>query len=85
VDDVYLPLLLARGTLIETLSAYFHHGASMEAAARALFVHANTVRYRLKQVSELTGYSPSTPRHAFTLEIALVLGRQSGRAEPSAL
>jgi DNA-binding PucR family transcriptional regulator len=85
VDDVYLPLLQARGTLIETLSAYFHHGSSMEATARALFVHANTVRYRLKQVSELTGYSPSTPRHAFTLEIALVLGRQSGRAEPSAL
>ncbi|MFC6286779.1 PucR family transcriptional regulator [Nocardioides sp. GCM10027113] len=85
VDDVYLPLLAARGTLIETLTAYFHHGASIEATARALFVHANTVRYRLKQVSELTGWSPSDARHAFTLEIALVLGRQSGRAEPSSL
>ncbi len=46
-----------------------------------LFCHANTVRYRLKQVSELTGLDPRDPRDAFTLEIALVLGRQSGRDE----
>jgi DNA-binding PucR family transcriptional regulator len=85
VEGIYLPLVRARGTLIETLGAYFHHGASIEATARALFVHANTVRYRLRQVAELTGYSPAQPRDAFTLEIALVLGRQSGRGdEPSA-
>ena len=81
VEEVYLPLLRARGTLIETLSAYFHHGSSIEASARALFVHPNTVRYRLRQVAELTGYSSTDARHAFTLEIALVLGRQSGRSD----
>ncbi len=79
VEEVYLPLVHARGTLIETLAAYLQHGASIEATARAQFVHANTVRYRLRQVATVTGYSPSVPRHAFTLEIALVLGRQSGR------
>jgi DNA-binding PucR family transcriptional regulator len=81
VEGIYLPLVRARGTLIETLGAYFHHGASIEATARALFVHANTVRYRLRQVADLTGYSPAQPRDAFTLEIALVLGRQSGRGD----
>ena len=30
--------------------------------ARALFVHANTVRYRLRRVGEITGYAPPTPR-----------------------
>ncbi|MFC5495892.1 helix-turn-helix domain-containing protein [Nocardioides caricicola] len=80
VDEVYLPLLQARGTLIETIAAYFQHGCSIEATGRALFVHANTVRYRLRQVAELTGFSPTDARDAFTLEIALVLGRQSGRA-----
>ena len=79
VDEIYLPLLDARGTLIETISAYFQHGSSIEATGRALFVHPNTVRYRLRQVAELTGFSASDPRDAFTLEIALVLGRQSGR------
>ena len=79
VEEIYLPLLNARGTLIETISSYFQQGASIEATARDLFVHANTVRYRLKQVSELTGFSPADPREALTLEIALVLGRLSGR------
>lgn len=85
VDDIYLPLLRARGTLIETVAAYFLHGSSMEATARALFVHPNTVRYRLRQVAELTGFSPGDPRDAFTLEIALVLGRQSGRTDDASL
>ena len=79
VDDVYLPLLGARGTLIETLSAYFLHGGSIEATARTLFVHPNTVRYRLKQAAEVTGLTPTRPRDAFTVQIALILGRQSGR------
>ena len=74
-------LVRAKSTLIETLATYFQHGASLEGAARALFVHPNTVRYRLRQVAELTGYTPTVPRHAFTLEIALVLGRQSGRTD----
>ena len=81
VEEIYLPLVRAKGTLIETLAAYFEHGSSLEGAARALFVHPNTVRYRLRQVAELTGYTPTMPRHAFTLEIALVLGRQSGRTD----
>ena len=81
IEEIYLPLAAAKGTLIETLSAYFHHGSSMEATARALFVHPNTVRYRLRQVADLSGHSPSEPRDAFTLQIALVLGRQSGRGE----
>jgi DNA-binding PucR family transcriptional regulator len=79
VDDVYLPLQQARSTLVETLTAWFASGGSIEGAARALFVHPNTVRYRLRQVAELTGLTANDPRDAFTLEIALVLGRQSGR------
>ena len=81
VDEVYVPLVQARGTLIETLAAFFGTGGSIEATGRELFVHPNTVRYRLKQVAELTGFSPTDARDAFALRIALVLGRQSGRGE----
>jgi hypothetical protein len=79
VDDVYLPLLHARAALVETLTAWLDCGSSIEGAARALFVHPNTVRYRLRQVADLTGLTPGQPRDAFTLQIALILGRQSGR------
>jgi len=80
VEEVFLPLA-ASDTLIDTLTGYFAHGRSLEATARALFCHPNTVRYRLRQVAETSGLTPTVPRDAFTLEIALVLGRQSGRAE----
>nr|WP_243731854.1 helix-turn-helix domain-containing protein [Nocardioides ochotonae] len=80
VEEVYLPLVRARATLAETLAAYFGAGGSIEGTARLLFVHPNTVRYRLRQAAEVTGFSPADPRDAFTLEIALVLGRQSGRS-----
>jgi hypothetical protein len=79
VDEVYLPLLHARGALVETLTAWLDRGSSIEGAARTLFVHPNTVRYRLRQVADMTGLTPGQPRDAFTLQIALVLGRQSGR------
>ena len=79
VDEVYLPLIGARGTLVESLACYMTHGGSIEGTARALFVHPNTVRYRLRQVADLTGLTPGDPRDALTLQIALVLGRQSGR------
>jgi hypothetical protein len=81
VEDIYLPLVQARGALAETLSAWLRAGASIEGTARVLFCHPNTVRYRLRQVAEVTGLTPGAPRDAFTLEIALVLGRQSGRDE----
>ena len=81
VEEIYLPLVQARGALAETVTAWLRTGASFEGTARVLFCHPNTVRYRLKQVAELTGLSPAHPRDAFTLEIALVLGRQSGRDE----
>ncbi len=83
VEEVYLPLT-ARGALVETLAAYFAAGTSLEGAARELFVHANTVRYRLRQCAELTGLAPGTPRDALALQIALILGRQSGREPGSA-
>ena len=79
VDEVYLPLQAARGAMLETVAAYFASGGSIEATARTLFVHPNTVRYRLKQTAELTGFSPGQPRDALALQLALVLGRQSGR------
>lgn len=77
VAEIYRPLAEARGTLVETLSAYFTNGGGVEATSRALFVHANTVRYRLGQVADLTGLTPGRPRDALTLQVALVLGRQS--------
>ncbi|MCW2815890.1 MAG: transcriptional regulator, CdaR family [Nocardioides sp.] len=79
VEEVFLPLAGARGGLADSLATYLEQGGSVEGTARALFVHPNTVRYRLRQVADLTGLTPNRPRDALTLQVALVLGRQSGR------
>ena len=73
--EVFGSLSRAGGELLETLDAFFASGGVLESAARSLFVHPNTIRYRLKRIGEITGFSPSTPRDAFTLRIALAIGR----------
>lgn len=81
VADVVGPLTASGGVLVATLDAYLDAGGVLEAAARTLFVHPNTVRYRLRRISELTGRSPSNPRDALVLRVALAVGRLA-RARP---
>ena len=78
VDTVVAPLEAAGGELLRTLAAYVEGGGALEACARALYVHPNTVRYRLRRVGEVTGYSPTDPRDAFVLRTALVVARLGG-------
>ena len=75
VEEVYRPLVAAGGGLVETVSAYAASGGALESTARTLFVHANTVRYRIRRVADACGRSPADARDLFTLQIALVLGR----------
>lgn len=75
LEEIYRPLAKAGGALLETVGMYVETAGSIEGAARALFVHPNTVRYRLRRVTDVCGCLPSNPRDAFTLQVALVLGR----------
>jgi sugar diacid utilization regulator len=75
VQEVYRPLVDAGAPTLDTVTAFLDHGSSIEGTARAMFVHANTVRYRLKRAAEVTGLSVSDPRHAYTYRVALTLGR----------
>jgi hypothetical protein len=80
----YTVLVGAGADLLGTLTAYLEVAGSIEGAARALFVHPNTVRYRLRRVGELTGMVPTEPRGAFTLRLALALGRLADGGPASA-
>jgi sugar diacid utilization regulator len=79
VGEVYRPLRDAGVALLDTVVAYAESGGGLEATARLLFVHPNTVRYRLRRVADVCGWAPSEPRGLFTLQIAVVLGRLTGR------
>jgi DNA-binding PucR family transcriptional regulator len=73
--DVMRPLADAGPALTETLDAYLDSGGAIEACARTLFVHPNTVRYRLKRITDFTGRDPTTPRDAYVLRVATTVGR----------
>lgn len=75
VERIYVPLTQAGPALVETLERYLAAGHQLEATARALYVHANTVRYRLRRVIDATGWDPFSPRDAMVLQTALIAGR----------
>ncbi len=75
LDRVWAPLNAGDGHLLATASAYLDSGRVLERTARALFVHANTVRYRIGSIAKETGYLLTEPHDAFTVSIALAFGR----------
>ncbi|MBN2177604.1 MAG: helix-turn-helix domain-containing protein [Demequinaceae bacterium] len=78
----YDPIAKAGGALKETVGMFLACGRSLELCSKTMFVHPNTVRYRLKKVTELTGWDALDARDAAVLSTAFALGqlRESGRA-----
>lgn len=74
IERIFRPLQAHSTDLVTTLWSYLDNGRSLEATARELFVHPNTVRYRLKRVSEVIGWDATGPREALILQTALILG-----------
>ncbi|MDO4136044.1 PucR family transcriptional regulator [Clavibacter michiganensis] len=94
INRIYKPLQAHSTELLATLWCYLDTGRSLEATARELFVHPNTVRYRLKRVSDVIGWDATGAREALILQAALIIGsiaeagttvpkqQGSGRARP---
>ena len=66
------------GLLRRTLNAWFRHNVQPLATSRALFIHRNTLEYRLNRVAELTGLNLSHFDDRLLLYIALQLDEQQG-------
>ena len=58
-------------TLIDTLATFLDTGTNLEATALRLGAHRNTVRYRLRRISDLTGRDPHDPQVALEMHLAL--------------
>ncbi|MGB3187619.1 MAG: helix-turn-helix domain-containing protein, partial [Ornithinimicrobium sp.] len=79
VDRVYVPLRDSGSALLDTANAYLEAGGALEATSRILFVHPNTVRYRLGRIEELISLDLTVPREAWTAQIALAVGSFAGQ------
>ena len=55
------------------LGAYFQAEGSLQTAADAMFIHKNTLQYRLKRMAEITGLDVRKPSNAPALYLAMLL------------
>ncbi|KUO79003.1 MAG: hypothetical protein APF81_16555 [Desulfosporosinus sp. BRH_c37] len=63
------------GELLKTLIHYFKCDCNLRVTAEQLFIHKNTVLYRVRKVEEITGFSMNDPEHRFNLQLGLKLSQ----------
>lgn len=62
-----------RSNYVASLGALLDHGGDVAAAADSMFLHANTLRYRLRRISEITGLDLGDPVDRFVAELQIRL------------
>ncbi|MCI0397353.1 MAG: helix-turn-helix domain-containing protein [Chloroflexi bacterium] len=62
-----------RSGLVQTITAYFNHHGNISQTAEALFIHRNTLLYRLERIQELTGQDLNQADMRLALHLALKL------------
>jgi hypothetical protein len=56
--------------LLDTLRTYLNFACSPKRTARALYIHQNTLQYRLKRIADVVGVDPSTSAGKWYLRAA---------------
>lgn len=67
-----------KSKLAVTLRTYLESNLNAQATARKLFIHRNTLEYRLKQIIKLTGKDPELWQDRMELELAMLLAEMYG-------
>ena len=70
--------------LVRTLRVYFACGFNASEAADKLFLHRNSMLYRLARIQSITGLDLKDPRAALALQLGLLAlerGEESDEAE----
>jgi len=58
-------------TLLETLKAFFDNNLSISKTSQAIYIHRNTLLYRLRRVKDIIGLDPKKFDDAIQLRLAL--------------
>lgn len=67
--------------LLETLRQHIANNLNRQRTARLMYMHTNTLDYRLKRVRVLTGFDPTTPSGLWYLTSALVARSYRGQRQ----
>jgi purine catabolism regulator len=62
-----------RSSLVHTIDAYFDHHGNISQTAESLFIHRNTLLYRLERIKDLTAQDLTQANMRLALQLALKL------------
>jgi purine catabolism regulator len=62
-----------RSSLVHTIDAYFDHHGNISQTAESLFIHRNTLLYRLERIKDLTNQDLNQANMRLALQLALKL------------
>ncbi|MCI3926278.1 helix-turn-helix domain-containing protein [Paenibacillus sp. TRM 82003] len=69
-----------RAELQKTVQTYLEHQSSISATSKKMFIHRNTVIYRLQKYERLTGRSLQDPSDTLRIRLALIMEAFLGQA-----
>lgn len=65
--------------MVHTIEVFFENNLNLSEAARKLYIHRNTLVYRLEKVQRLTGFDLRQFDDAVTFKLMMLLSRSNGR------
>lgn len=76
-NDILGSLLEHEGknNYIDTLEAYFAQSGNLSRTAEALFIHRNTLNYRMERIAEISRIDLTNPETALAVQLALKIYR----------
>jgi purine catabolism regulator len=76
-NEILAPLIAYEGggELIRTLEVFFEHNGVLSQAAEALFIHRNTLIYRMERIEEITGLDLNDTETRLAVQLALRIHR----------
>ncbi len=75
INKIASSKVFAKEEICETLKIYFESNFNVNKAAKRLYIHRNTLLYRLKKIEESTKLSPSNFNDAVILYLSIVFKR----------
>ncbi|MFA9381288.1 MAG: PucR family transcriptional regulator, partial [Acetanaerobacterium sp.] len=66
---------LNNATLLYTLETFLESNGNLAEISQKLFIHKNTLKYRIIKIEEITGLNVKSVSDCIRLELALMIGR----------
>lgn len=76
-EEILGPLIAYEGSreFLITLESYFQHNCNVSQTAEALYIHRNTLIYRLERICEITNLDLDKPETRLAVQLALHISR----------